>query len=89
MIQDGGSKRRQAAEQAIASTGGKLEGLYFAFGKHDVYALIEAPDNAAVDAAALAIQASGAATTQTAVLLTLAEIDHAAKQRVAYHPPGH
>src|SRR5688572_21178163 len=35
VMKDGGTKRRQAAEAAVKSTGGKLEGFYFAFGESD------------------------------------------------------
>ena len=31
LAKDGGTKRRQAAQQFFASAGGKLEALYFAF----------------------------------------------------------
>ena len=32
VLKDGGTKRRQAAEQAIKGAGGKREAFYFAFG---------------------------------------------------------
>ena len=57
VMKDGGTKRRQAAEAAVTSTGGKLEGFYFAFGEHDAYAIVDAPDNASVAASTLAIAA--------------------------------
>jgi len=88
LAKDGGTKRRQAAEAVIKSAGGRLEALYFAFGEHDVYALIDAPDNASVAAASMAVNASGAVTAKTVVLLTPEEMDQAAKKTVAYTPPG-
>jgi uncharacterized protein with GYD domain len=36
VAKDGGTKRRQAAEQFFKSAGGKLEALYFAFGDTDI-----------------------------------------------------
>src|SRR5688500_6728765 len=36
LLKEGGTKRRQAAEQAIKSAGGTLEAFYFAFGDTDV-----------------------------------------------------
>jgi uncharacterized protein with GYD domain len=89
LLKDGGSKRRAAAEQAINSTGGKLEAFYFAFGEDDAYVIIDAPDNAAIVAASLAINASGAVRTRTTVLLTPEEIDQATKKGVTYRAPGH
>src|SRR5205823_14160730 len=55
LLKDGGTKRRQAAEQAIKSAGGKLEGFYFAFGENDAFVIVEAPDHATVAAVSLAI----------------------------------
>jgi uncharacterized protein with GYD domain len=88
VLKDGGTKRRQAAEAAIKSAGGRLENMYFAFGGDDVYCLIDAPDNVSVAAAAMTIGASGMVTGQTVVLLTPEEIDQAAKKGATYTPPG-
>src|SRR5437588_2927283 len=84
LLKDGGTKRRQAAEQAIKSAGGKLEGFYFAFGENDAYVIVDAPDHATVAAASVAINASGAVRTKTVVLLTPEEIDQAIKKAVSY-----
>lgn len=88
VLKDGGTKRRQAADAAIKSAGGRIEAFYFAFGQNDAYVIVDAPDNATVAAASLAINASGAVRTQTVALLTPEEIDQAAKKSVAYTPPG-
>jgi uncharacterized protein with GYD domain len=88
LMKDGGSKRRHAAEQAIASAGGRLEAFYFAFGEHDAYVLIDAPDNATVAASSVAINASGAVTSRTIVLMTPEEMDQAIKKTVKYAAPG-
>ena len=89
VLKDGGTKRRQAAEAAVKSAGGKLEAFYFAFGENDVYAIMDAPDHATVAAASLAINASGAVRTRTIVLLTPEEIDQASKKGTTYTAPGH
>ncbi len=89
VLKDGGTKRRQAAEAAIKSAGGKLEGFYFAFGENDAFVLIDAPDHATVASASLAINASGAVRTKTVVLLTPEEIDQAIKKSTTYKAPGH
>ncbi len=44
VMKEGGSKRREAADQAIRSVGGRLESLYYAFGEHDVVGIVEMPD---------------------------------------------
>ena len=89
LLKDGGSKRRQAAEQAIKNAGGRLEAFYFAFGDADAYVIVDAPDHASIAAASVAINASGSVHTKTVVLLSPEEIDQATKKNVAYTAPGH
>jgi uncharacterized protein with GYD domain len=89
LLKDGGTKRRQAAEQVLKSAGGKLEAFYFAFGENDAYVIVDAPDNATVASASMAINASGAVRTKTIVLLSPEEIDQAAKKGTTYQAPGH
>ena len=89
LLKDGGSKRRQAAESALKSAGGKIESFYFGFGEHDLYAIVDAPDAVTVAAAALAISAGGGFRARTVVLLTPEEIDQATRKTVSYQPPGH
>jgi len=88
LLKDGGTKRRQAAEQAIKSAGGKLEAFYFAFGETDAYVIVDAPDHPSVAAMSLTIAASGAVRTKTVVLLTPEELDQASKKGTTYTPPG-
>jgi uncharacterized protein with GYD domain len=89
LLKDGGTKRRVAAEQAIKSSGAKLEAFYFAFGENDAYVIIDAPDHATVVASSAAINASGAVQTKTTVLITPEEVDLAVKKAVTYRAPGH
>ena len=88
LLKDGGTKRRQAAEQVIKSAGGKLEAFFFAFGENDAYVIVDAPDHATITAVSVAINATGAVHTQTTVLLTPEEIDQAIKKNVTYRAPG-
>ena len=88
LIKDGGTKRRDAAEQALKSVGAKMEGFYFAFGENDAYVILDAPDHASVAAASVAINATGAVQTKTVVLLTPEEMDQATKKAVTYRAPG-
>jgi uncharacterized protein with GYD domain len=84
----GGTSRRQAVADVASSVGGQLESFYFGFGDHDVWAIVDLPDNEAAAAVALTVNAAGGATTKTTVLLTPEEIDEAAKRSVDYRPPG-
>jgi uncharacterized protein with GYD domain len=84
----GGSARRDAIAQLAESVGGSLESFYFAFGDTDSYVLFDLPDNTAATAVALAVNAAGAATVETIVLVTPEEVDAAAQQSADYRPPG-
>jgi uncharacterized protein with GYD domain len=88
LLKDGGTKRRQAAQAAVESVGGRVEAFYFAFGDHDAVVIIDAPDNASVASASMAINASGTVQTKTTVLLTPEEIDQATRKTASYQPPG-
>jgi uncharacterized protein with GYD domain len=88
LLKDGGSKRRQVAEQAVKSAGGSMEAFYFAFGDTDALVIMDAPDHVSVAAAALVINASGSVSCKTTVLLTPEEIDQATKKSVSYRAPG-
>lgn len=88
LLKEGGSKRREAVEQAVNGMGGRLEGFYYAFGDDDVYAVADLPDNISSAALALLINASGAVSIKTTVLLTPEEVDQAAKVSIDYRPPG-
>jgi uncharacterized protein with GYD domain len=84
----GGSSRRDAIAKLAESVGGQLESFYFAFGDRDVYTVVDLPDNESATAVALTVNASGAVTVRTTVLLTPEEVDAAAKRSVDYRPPG-
>ena len=88
LTKDGGTKREAAAKGLIESLGGKLDAFYFAFGEHDVVAIVDLPDASAAAAASLAVGASGAVSGKITVLLTPEELDRAAKKSPAYTPPG-
>ena len=92
LVKDGGSGRRTAVEAALKGLGGRIESMYYGFGTSDVYVIIEAPDNVSAAAMALAVGATGAlAHYKTTVLLTIDEVDQAAKKStgLGYRPPGH
>ncbi|MGD0122686.1 MAG: GYD domain-containing protein [Candidatus Limnocylindrales bacterium] len=87
VLKEGGTGRRGAVLDLMASLGGKVEGYYFAFGSDDVYIIVDLPGPAAAAAASLAVAASGAASLRTVVLLTPEELDAATKLSATYRPP--
>jgi uncharacterized protein with GYD domain len=84
----GGSARRDAIAPVFEAAGGRLEAFYFAFGETDAYVLGDLPSNEAATAIALAVNAQGAASVKTVVLLTPEEVDSAAEISLEYRPPG-
>jgi uncharacterized protein with GYD domain len=88
LLKEGGSSRKAAVEKAIAGLGGRVESFYFAFGDHDVYVVVDAPDAQAAVAMSLAVNATGAVAVKTAPLLTVEDMDAACKRTVAYRAPG-
>jgi uncharacterized protein with GYD domain len=88
LLEEGGSKRREATKKLVESLGGTLESYYFAFGSYDGFLIIDGLDNIEMAAAALTGGASGAVRTQTTVLLTCEEVDQAVKKQADYRPPG-
>ncbi len=88
LLKEGAVKRRKAAEAPIRGLGGHVEAFYFAFGGDDAILICDAPDNVAVAAITLAVNASGAAHCKTTVLLTAEEMEKACRTKVDYQPPG-
>ena len=88
LLKEGGSKRRTAVEKSLKALGAKIEVFYYALGDHDVYLIVDAPDNASAAAVSMAVNATGAVRLKTTVLMTAEEIDSAAKKTVNYRAPG-
>ena len=90
MLQEGGSKRHEAAEQLIKGMGGRLEAYYYAFGSDDFVVIADLPSNVDATALSLVVNASGAVQSRTTVLITPEEADQARKKMktVKYRPPG-
>ena len=89
LLAEGGSKRIEAAKQALGSVGGSLEAFYFAFGDNDFYIIVNLPDNATATAVTMAGNISGTFGIKTVVLLTPEEIDDAVRKAVDFRAPGH
>lgn len=82
--------RAAVVRPMIERLGGKLHGLWFAFGAHDIVAIAEMPDNVGAAAVAMAIGASGTMSAyQSTPLMTSADAVEAMKQAatVGYQAP--
>ena len=88
LLTEGGSKRREAAEQSTKALGGQLEAFYYAFGNNDFVIIVDLPSNVDASALSLTANASGAVQSQITVLLTPEEVDQAVKKPVKFRPPG-
>ena len=87
-LKEGGTARRAAIERLAESLGMRLEAFYYGFGKDDVYAIYDAPDNVAAAALSMAVNAPGTSHVKTVVLITPEEMDEVSKRRAEYRPPG-
>ncbi|MPY52949.1 GYD domain-containing protein [Streptomyces acidicola] len=88
LLSEGASGRRAAVEQIVTGLGGKVEAMYFAFGEDDLVLIVDFPDPVAMAAVSLNVKASGAVHTRATPLLTLDEIDEAARRQVSFRAPG-
>ncbi|MGV9694434.1 GYD domain-containing protein [Streptomyces sp. NPDC003470] len=88
LLEDGASGRRAAVEQVVTGLGGTVEAMYFAFGEDDTVIVVDFPDAVSMAAVSLAVKASGGLRTRATPLLTLDEVDEAARRQVAYRAPG-
>jgi uncharacterized protein with GYD domain len=88
LMKDKASGRKAAVSQAVGKLGGKMESMYYCFGKYDVVVIAEVPDNVSAAALSLAVSASGLVRIDTTPLLTVEETDKALAKTVDYRPPG-
>ncbi|MGB7956010.1 MAG: GYD domain-containing protein [Candidatus Nitrosopolaris sp.] len=58
-------KRAEAFKTAAEKTGGKLLNLYYTLGKHDIVAIVEAPNDEAIASVLFATGSQGNARTKT------------------------
>jgi len=83
--------RGAAAREAFESLGGTLLGYWFCFGEFDGVFIAEAPDNASITGAAMAVAGAGAiAKLETTVLIGMDEAQEAMRKAAsaAYRAPG-
>src|SRR4051812_50049877 len=84
----GGSSRRDAVAKVAESVGGRIESFHFAFGDHDVYTIVDLPDNESAAAVALTVNAAGGAAGGAAGLVTPGEAVEGARGWVDDTPAG-
>ena len=88
LMKEGGTKRREAVENAMKSVGGRVDAFYFAFGETDVFSIVDIPDQVSAVAISGVINASGASTVRLTPLITVEEVDKAVKKAAQYRAPG-
>jgi uncharacterized protein with GYD domain len=88
LLKEGGSKRREAAKEAVEGLGGRLEAYYYAFGEHDFVVIADLPSSVDATALSLTVNVSGAVKSGVTVLITPEEVDQATKRTVKFRPPG-
>jgi uncharacterized protein with GYD domain len=88
LIKDTASGRRTAVKASVEAAGGKLESMYYCFGKDDVAVIMDLPDNVAAASLVTAVGASGLVRARTTPLLTVEEMDKALVKKVGYKAPG-
>ncbi len=65
--------RLDAARKAFGSAGAKMKDFYMVTGRHDLIAVIDAPDDIALAKAILNLAAAGSVTTETCRAFTETE----------------
>jgi uncharacterized protein with GYD domain len=67
--------RRQAAREMVAEEGGELRDMYYTFGRYDVVAVAEYPDEGAAARAAIRFRGEGNTSVETLPAFTEREWD--------------
>ncbi|MET3720771.1 MULTISPECIES: GYD domain-containing protein [unclassified Arthrobacter] len=88
LMREGGTKRRDALVDALKSVGGSLECFYYAFGDTDVIGVFDVPDVPGAAALSLMINSTGNVDVRLKPLMTVEDIDEAAKMTPSYRAPG-
>jgi uncharacterized protein with GYD domain len=82
--------RAAAVRPIMERMGGKLHGLWFAFGESDIVAIAEMPDDIGAAAVSMAIGATGSMSSyRSTALMTAGQAVEAMQKAssVAYQPP--
>ena len=88
LLKDTAAGRKAAAAAAIKSVGGKMDCMYFSFGKADVVCIIDLPDAGTAAALSVAIGSAGLVHGSVTPLLSAEELDKGLVKRPKYRAPG-
>jgi uncharacterized protein with GYD domain len=88
LLKEGGTSRRDTVTKMIEGMGGSVEAFYYTFGDRDVIVIYSVPDESTALALSMAVNQSGTIRLTTYPLLTVEDVDRAAKKTVGYRPPG-
>ncbi len=88
LLREGGSSRRSEIQKLVASLGGSLECVYYAFGEYDIYGIMDLPDNTSMATFSLQASASGLVSVKSIALMSPEDIDRAVKRTGEYRAPG-
>ena len=88
LMKEGAKGRRKAIDDFAKSLGGKVEAMYWSFGKSDVVVIAELPDNTAAASFSTTVATAGIAGVKTTVLLTADDVDKARNLSPKYRAPG-
>lgn len=80
IVDQGGTHRKQRATALAEGAGGSLESFYFAFGATDAYAIGNLPDDESAASISLRVNQSGDVAVSVTKLLTVEQMDAAAKK---------
>ena len=83
--------RIEVVRHAVEKLGGKIEGVWFAFGEYDVVLIVQMPDNVSAAAMSIAFAAGGALKDiKTTPLMMIEEGLEAMKKAAGsgYRPPA-
>jgi uncharacterized protein with GYD domain len=75
-------------QKAVEGLGGRVESFYFAFGRADAFVIIDLPDTVSALALSLVVNTSPAVRASTTPLISVEDMDAAAKKSVSYRAPG-
>lgn len=89
LVKDKASGRKAAITKLVEAAGGRLEAMYYTFGKDDVFLIVDLPDNVSAAAISLTVSATGLVRGRTTPLLTVEETDRALGKDLHYKAPGH
>lgn len=88
LLAEGGTSRCAAIEKLVASCGGTVSSIHYAFGEYDLYVIFNMPDDSSVAAAAFTARATGAVDVRVIPLIDPKVMDAASKVSGAYRAPG-